>query len=380
MLFHIIIENMSPYDLMKRHNSDFKKYQHKCKELTGPVITESTMDRAIYLMNLFDSPRSSEPKSPGKVAAIPDSGYKGSVKGISRPRSPHSEVVYTPRPYGRAFKKDPVLFSESGVGKSSEKLGVVKGKIATYTIEEKLGEGGFGSVYKGRGPDGMVAIKKSTQDKTMKLLCTFNLSKGGDIGQEIKALKMFSGHPNIVCIKDYAFVNKDVYIIMEYCEGNLYKLLKKSRLSEHKALTYLIQMAKGLQHIHQKGLIHRDMKPQNILLSSGICKIADFGLATFKNHTGEVAGTDGYIAPESYTGKYGPKTDIYALGFILWDMLSGIRPDDKLNPKDIRDAKICEDTRRLLCKMIDSNPDERPTAAEVLKIAESILPKARKDL
>ncbi len=198
--------------------------------------------------------------------------------------------------------------------------------IGKYEILATLGRGGMGVVYKARDPviDRIVAIKtiligeEINEDENLADRLTMEARSAGRLH-----------HPNIVTIFDFGKEGDLSYIVMEYVEGiNLAKLIDERRpLPLDMKLNLLTQIANGLAYAHERGVIHRDMKPSNVCIASpGTAKILDFGLARFDStrltKTGYMAGTIAYMSPERLSGTTGAKDDIFALGAIAFELLT----------------------------------------------------------
>jgi serine/threonine-protein kinase len=200
-----------------------------------------------------------------------------------------------------------------------------------YELEELVGTGGMSSVFRAhdRQLDRRVAIKilheHYAQDP--EYLERFR--------REARAVARMS-HPNIVTVIDRGDDGGRQYIVFEYVDGeNLKELvLRSGRLPVRQALELALAIADGLSFAHQQGLVHRDVKPQNILLNSeGEVKVTDFGIARSLHvdhgvtQTGTVLGTGEYLSPEQASGKQvSPATDVYSLGVVLWELLAGDVP------------------------------------------------------
>ena len=160
---------------------------------------------------------------------------------------------------------------------------------------------------------------------------------------ESKAIAMMS-HPNIVKIYDMGLSDKMQYIVMEYIDGIT---LKDYIDSEHvlnwkDAVHFVVQILRALQHAHNRGIVHRDIKPQNImLLTDGTIKVMDFGIAKFareesRTATDQAIGTVHYISPEQARGDVtDAKSDLYSVGVMFYEMLTGRKPFDTDNPVSI---------------------------------------------
>ena len=199
-----------------------------------------------------------------------------------------------------------------------------------YEIREIIGVGGMSVVYKAfdNQENRMVAIKILKEEflSNEEFLRRFK--------NESKAIAMLS-HPNIVDVYDVSFGDLIQYIVMEYIEGITLKefIEREGSLRWKDAVYFTIQILKGLQHAHDKGIVHRDVKPQNIMvLSDGTIKVTDFGIARFSRSdqrtiTDKAIGSVHYISPEQARGeKTDEKTDIYSVGVMLYEMLTGKLP------------------------------------------------------
>lgn len=206
-----------------------------------------------------------------------------------------------------------------------------------YELIEKIGDGGMAVVYKSRDKllNRFVAIKilKPEYTKDIKFIESFR--------RESQSAASMS-HPHIVNIYDVGREGNINYIVMELIEGKpLSSLIKeKGALNPREAVIIARQIASALSHAHKNHIIHRDVKPHNILMTTeGVAKIADFGIAkavneeTIVNNGGMVMGSVHYFSPEQARGGYvDEKSDIYSLGIVLFEMLTGQVPFDAENP------------------------------------------------
>ncbi len=199
-----------------------------------------------------------------------------------------------------------------------------------YEIQEIIGVGGMAVVYKAFDnlENRIVAVKILKEEFTSndEFLRRFK--------NESKAIAMLS-HPNIVKVHDVSFGDLIQYIVMEYIEGITLKefIEKEGSLRWKDAVHFTLQILKGLQHAHDKGIVHRDVKPQNIMvLPDGTIKVTDFGIARFarsdqRTITDKAIGSVHYISPEQARGeKTDEKADIYSVGVMLYEMLTGKLP------------------------------------------------------
>ncbi len=199
-----------------------------------------------------------------------------------------------------------------------------------YEIREIIGVGGMAVVYKAYDciEDRIVAVKilKEEYISNEEFITRFK--------NESKAIAVLN-HPNIVKVYDVSFGDLIQYIVMEYVDGiTLKQYIERQQNLRWKDAVYLtIQVLRALQHAHDKGIVHRDVKPQNImLLSDGTIKVTDFGIARFarsehKTMTDKAIGSVHYISPEQARGELtDEKADIYSVGVMLYEMLTGQLP------------------------------------------------------
>jgi eukaryotic-like serine/threonine-protein kinase len=200
-----------------------------------------------------------------------------------------------------------------------------------FELEELVGSGGMSTVFRARDLqlDRRVAIKilHERYAEDPEYVERFR--------REARAVAQLS-HPNIVTVIDRGDEGGRQYIVFEHVEGeNLKELVTRTgRMSPRRALELVIPVADGLAFAHEHGLVHRDVKPQNVLLSSeGEVKVTDFGIARSLDvehgvtQTGTVLGTSEYLAPEQASdGPVSPATDEYSLGVVLWELLTGEVP------------------------------------------------------
>ena len=201
-------------------------------------------------------------------------------------------------------------------------------KIGKYRIIERIGRGGMGMIFKAHDPvlDRLVALKVISTDVeiTDELRARFF--------REAQACAQLS-HPNIVTVHAMGDDDGQLYIVMELLEGEELKHLIAERraLALEDKLSIMIQVCDGLHYAHQKGIVHRDIKPGNIfLLRNGQIKILDFGIAHMANadgltRAGLIMGSLRYISPEQVSGRVDQRSDIYSVGAVFYELLT-MRP------------------------------------------------------
>lgn len=254
-----------------------------------------------------------------------------------------------------------------------------------YEITELIGVGGMADVYKGID----IIDNKAVAIKILKKEFAENEEFLRRFRNESKAIAVLS-HPNIVKIYDVGFSEKIQYIVMEYIDG----ITLKDYIEEEKVLTwkdtvhFVLQILRALRHAHEKGIVHRDIKPQNIMMfSDGTIKVMDFGIAKFARDEGKTAtdqaiGSVHYISPEQARGDVtDAKSDIYSIGAMMYEMLTGRKPFDSENPVTIavmhmqdipeRPRAINPDIpaglEEIVLRTLEKNPEDRyPSTVEMI--------------
>ena len=252
-----------------------------------------------------------------------------------------------------------------------------------YEILELIGRGGMANVYKAKCHrlDRLVAVKILHSD----------LAQNADFRRrfmdESRAVAQLS-HPNIVSVYDVSCSDDVDYIVMELIDGVTLKqyMERRGQMDWREALHFITQIMRGLSHAHSRGIIHRDIKPQNIMvLRDGSVKVADFGIACLANQgqtlTQEALGSVHYISPEQARGdRIDARSDIYSAGVVLYEMLTGRLPFEgdsavsvaiqhlssvPLAPRDI-DPSIPEPLELICMKAMNSDPNKRYASADAM--------------
>lgn len=200
-----------------------------------------------------------------------------------------------------------------------------------YQIIDELGKGSMGVVYKAHDPqiDRIVALKVLRQDRMANTDFVQRFMK------EAKAIGRLS-HPNIVTVYDVGQDNDSIYIAMEFLEGSaLSEIIKSGPMSCEQVVAIGIQVADALNYAYRKGIVHRDVKPTNIIVTpEGQAKLTDFGIARIEDplaqqqtQIGEILGTPAYMSPEQVKGQQiDNRSDLFSLGIILYELCTGKRP------------------------------------------------------
>lgn len=255
-----------------------------------------------------------------------------------------------------------------------------------YELLELIGVGGMADIYR---------AKDITEDKTVAVKILKNELAGSEdflrrFRNESKAIALLS-HPNIVKIFDVGFTEKVQFIVMEYIDGiTLTEYIERQGVLKWRdAVHFTVQILRALQHAHDRGIVHRDIKSQNVmLLADGTIKVMDFGIARFNRETDKTIsekaiGSVHYISPEQAKGEMtDEKSDIYSVGVMLYEMLTGAKPFDGDSPVSIAlmhmqatpkkpteiNGSIPEGLEEITVKAMQKQPDKRyQTAGEMIK-------------
>src|SRR6266404_3356006 len=276
-------------------------------------------------------------------------------------------------------------------------------KLGPYEIQSSLGAGGMGEVYRARD----TRLGRDVALKILPELFARDTDRLHRFEQEARAVAALN-HPNILAIFDTGQNNASPFLVSELLEGEtLRTVLDRGAMPQRKTIDYGVQIAQGLAAAHEKGIVHRDLKPENIFVTKDArIKILDFGLAKLaqkasaagaddgvtltSSHTaaGVVMGTASYMAPEQVRGEAAdPRTDIFAFGAVLYEMLSGKRAFRRDTPAETMTAVLKEDppelsetehrispaVDRIVRRCLEKNTEQRFQSAKDLSFALSAL-------
>lgn len=255
-----------------------------------------------------------------------------------------------------------------------------------YELKELIGIGGMADVYKAFD----VSEQKTVAVKILKDEYLTNEDFKRRFRNESKAIAVLS-HPNIVKIFDVSFGDRIQFIVMEYIDGITLKeyVEQQNVVNWKETVHFTVQILRALQHAHDNGIVHRDIKPQNVmLLQDGTVKVMDFGIARFARENGrtiseKAIGSVHYISPEQARGEVtDERTDIYSIGIMMFELLTGTLPFDGDSPvaiavkqmqaqpplpRAVNDA-IPEGLEEIVIRAMKKDPDLRyQTAAEMLR-------------
>ncbi len=253
-----------------------------------------------------------------------------------------------------------------------------------YKIEKIIGIGGMAVVYKAHD----LLMRRVVAVKMLRDEIAADQQSVKRFINESKAVAMLS-HPNIVNIYDVSVRDNVKYIVMEFVEGITLKnyMTRRGVLSRQEILSYTEQILSALEHAHAKGIVHRDIKPQNImLLKNGVIKVMDFGIAKLPNAetvtmTDKAIGTVYYISPEQASGRpIDPRSDLYSLGVLMYEMGCGRLPFDAESPVSVALMQVNESAipprqlnpslpvglEQIITKAMEKEPDERYQTATLM--------------
>ena len=257
-------------------------------------------------------------------------------------------------------------------------------QIGSYTLLHKLGKGGFGEVW---------LAEKRSQFVTKRVAVKLPLDDQVNfeaIRQEATLWEQASGHANVLPIIDADVYDGQVVIVSEYADGGSLhdKLKTEGKLPIKQAVEMTIGILNGLEFLHNKQIIHRDIKPQNILLQGETPRLADFGISRAMQTTAissTIIGTDAYMSPESFTGKRSVQADIWSVGVVFYQLLKGELPFQQEHPSERmyailqRDfeplpANIPQSLKTIIAKALAKLPENRyKTAIEMREDLHKVL-------
>lgn len=251
-------------------------------------------------------------------------------------------------------------------------------KIPGYKLLGKLGAGAMATVFKAK----QISLNRDVAIKVLPKKSTANPQFVDRFYAEGRAAAQLN-HPNIVQAYDVARAGDYHYFVMEYVDGRTVydDIAAHKRIPERDAIQIAVQVAEALEHAHSKGLIHRDVKPKNIMIAStGVVKLADLGLARAMSDSemaeaeaGKAFGTPYYISPEQIRGEktIGPQADIYSLGATLYHMVTGNVPFDGKNPSSVMH-------KHLKNELVPPDQVNPALGAGISQVIEMMMAKSRK--
>ncbi len=255
-------------------------------------------------------------------------------------------------------------------------------KLDSYSIEKPIAKSGMATIFRATDTrDGRsVALKIPHPDMEADPILFDRFKREAAIGERLN-------HPNVMRVFGDDRRSR-IYMVMEWCDGRLLRtILQEGRMPQDRAIRIAIEVLKALDYIHANGVVHRDLKPENIMVDENDhIKLIDFGIAgdttsrrlTYANFT-TMLGTPDYIAPEQVKGKRGDgRTDIYSMGVILYEMLTGKLPftgptpmaamnDRLLNhplPPRVADPSVSPQLQEILYRALERDPKNRYATAQ----------------
>lgn len=267
---------------------------------------------------------------------------------------------------------------------TSSLVETVPGRLGDYHLLGKLGGGGMATVHRAIKGDEQVAIKVLRHEADQDADFQARFRREADLYRQLR-------HPHVVMMLDYGQQQGLFYLVLELMEGGtLTQKIPPQGMPPEEAVRYLEPLGQAVQAAHDQGVVHRDLKPDNVMLtSSGVVKVTDFGLgrsltSTHLTATGTALGTPAYMAPEQVCGVlFEPATDQYALGIIAYELLTGKRPFEASDPIQICFMHVSEPARApgvspevdaVILRMLAKKPEERyATVADAMHALLAVL-------
>ncbi|KAF8561637.1 hypothetical protein P879_04775 [Paragonimus westermani] len=271
------------------------------------------------------------------------------------------------------------LTSTTASGSSGRPLWKERPHVGRYSLIRTIGKGNFAKVKLAQHLTTGMQVAVKVIDKTL-----LNHSSMQKLFREVRVLKTLN-HPNIIKLLEVIESERHLYLVMEYASGGevFDYLVSHGKMKEAQARVKFRQIVSAVQYCHQKMVVHRDLKAENLLLDADMnIKIADFGFSNYFSTTQKLdtfCGSPPYAAPELFLGrKYeGPEVDVWSLGVILYTLVSGTLPFDGKNLKELRERVLrgtyrvpfymTHECEMLLKKMLILNPAKRLPLAEVMR-------------
>jgi hypothetical protein len=250
-------------------------------------------------------------------------------------------------------------------------------EIEGMLIEEVIGAGGMGTVYRAR------CIRESKPALAVKFLSPALAAEPDLVARFRREIALLDAldHPAIVRIRAYGESMGIPWFAMDLVEGPTLALrLGKGPLGLDEARTIFGRLLDALDHAHSRGIVHRDLKPANVLLAGDGARLADFGIAHFDldaasrktqlTHTSAILGTFPYMSPEQRAGRpIEARSDLYSVGVMLYEALSGERPEGAFAPLRRRRPEVPSAVDRLVVQLLQPDPARRPASAGVARAA-----------
>ena len=246
-------------------------------------------------------------------------------------------------------------------------------KIGEYEIVEKIGQGGVAEIYRGR----QASLDREIAIKLLSERATLDSDIVSRFEQEARIIGRLN-HPNIVHVIDRGVDENRYYFVMDYVDGcNFKNILSRGTYSFEKKIDVVVDLLKALDYAHKNGVVHRDVKPSNVLIDRrGFVMVADFGIAQMlgkksadRTRTGMVMGTLAYMSPEQKlsSAKVDRRTDLYAVGVILYEILTGRKPLGRFKRPSEVNPKVSRKFEEIVLKCLEQDPKDRHQTAVELK-------------
>jgi predicted ATPase len=285
------------------------------------------------------------------------------------------------------FLQRPALEIAAEVTTQAQQRSIAGRRLGPYEIISSIGAGGMGEVYKAQD----TRLKRPVAIKILSPEFSRDHDRRTRFGREAQAIAALN-HPHICVVHDVGHQDGVDYLVMEYLDGEtLRERLAQGPLAVHDAKKIAVEVAEALSQAHQRGIVHRDVKPGNIMLTMSGTKLLDFGLAKvvrsddlassdFDTVTGVVLGTATYMSPEHLLGlTIDPRSDVFSVGVVLYEMVTGARPFRGANVIETIDAilhnqpdpilktrHIPQELEEVIFRCLEKERDKRYKSAEEL--------------
>ncbi|HEY1015973.1 MAG TPA: serine/threonine-protein kinase, partial [Herpetosiphonaceae bacterium] len=355
--------------------------------LTGAVPFDDPSPTSVALQHLTLPPPPPRQVNPSLSVAIEEVVLKALAKTPGERYASGAELIDALERAVLIGQSQPLVSSDNLIGQ----------QLGDYQIEGMLGRGGMAHIYRGRDS----SLKRQVAIKVIDTPFRQDAEYVGRFQREAQAIASLE-HPNIVRLYQYGEAQGVLYIAMEFVDGtNLEELLRRHRLGEQRLsnsaiLRLLREICSALDYAHGKGVIHRDVKPSNVMVAGdGRAVLTDFGLALIASEgtRGEIFGSPHYVAPEQAISSASAvgQSDLYSVGVILYELFAGRVPFDGADamaiamqhmtdppppPRELEPG-ISAELEQALLKMLAKDPAERyPTGAALASVVEHALHEA----
>ena len=249
-------------------------------------------------------------------------------------------------------------------------------EIAGYELLEQIGRGGMAAVYRGM----QISLDRPVAIKILFKQFTRHAELSRRFEQESMIIARLN-NPHIISVIDRGITSENTpYFVMDLVEGvDLRRLIKRKQLDFSRKIDIATQICTALSHAHRNGVVHRDVKPANVIIDEeGVARVLDFGIARFNDehsvdndsgHAGSIMGSKAYMSPEQreLSGQVTILSDLYSLGVLLYELFTGRRPGGNYQMPSDMDSSLPNKLDTIIAWCMEKDPGNRPTSAEEVK-------------